>query len=98
MNKTVILKSRPLGMLSETNFEVVERPIPEPAAGELLVKNYFASLDPGVRKLLGEPEGYMVPTALGEVLRTNTVGRVLQSRHPDYADVVYGAPPSRVTD
>jgi len=86
MNKTVILKSRPLGMLSETNFEVVERPIPEPAAGELLVKNYFASLDPGVRKLLGEPEGYMVPTALGEVLRTNTVGRVLQSRHPDYAD------------
>ena len=91
-NPTLILVSRPQGMLSESNFEIVDRDIPAPAEGEILVRNHYASLDPGIRKLLGETSGYWVPTALGDPLTSNTAGEVIESRHPDFrpGDLVTG--------
>lgn len=91
-NRTLILRSRPEGMVKVDDFDVVDRPIPTPQDGEILVQNYYASLDPGLRKMLGATDGYWIPTPLGEPMVTNTIGKVLESRHPDYkpGDLVTG--------
>ncbi len=91
-NKTLVLQSRPQGMLRASDFAVVDRPVPSPTDGQILVRNYFASLDPGLRKMLGESDGYWVPTLLDAPLATNIVGKVVESRHPDYqpGDLVTG--------
>lgn len=36
-------------MPAETNFELVEAPIPAPAEGEALVRNSYLSVDPYMR-------------------------------------------------
>jgi NADPH-dependent curcumin reductase CurA len=78
MNKTLVLKSRPSGMLAESDFEIVDLPVPEPQDGEILTHNFYASLDPGLRVLLGQDDGYMTPTAIGSPMRTNIVGKTLR--------------------
>lgn len=83
-NKTLVLESRPTGMLSVDNFRVVDLDVPVPADGQILVRNHFASLDPGIRKTLAETDTYWVPTPLGSPLASNTVGEVLESRHPGF--------------
>jgi len=91
-NKTLVLHSRPEGMLREENFQVVEREVPAVKQGQFLVRVHFASLDPGIRNLLAESSGYWVPTSLGEPLNTNMVGEVVESQHTDYrpGDLVAG--------
>ena len=48
-NKQVLLASRPQGAVTEENFRIVEAPLAKPAAGEVLVKNEWLSLDPYMR-------------------------------------------------
>ena len=84
-NKTLVLASRPLGALSRDNFEIVHAEVPALEEGQIKVRNLFASLDPGIRKTLGEDESYWQPTPLGAALTANTVGEVLESRHPGFA-------------
>jgi NADPH-dependent curcumin reductase CurA len=38
INREIRLKQRPVGMPQESDFELIEAPIPEPAEGELLVR------------------------------------------------------------
>src|SRR5689334_16976168 len=45
-NMQVLLASRPSGWVQESNFNIVETPIPKPGPGEVLIKNHWLSLDP----------------------------------------------------
>ena len=45
-NRKILLASRPQGAATEQNFRIVDAPLPEPAEGEVLVKNEWLSLDP----------------------------------------------------
>lgn len=92
VNRSVVLQSRPSGPLSPGNFSVVDQELPDISEGQILVKNAFASLDPGVRKLLGEPDGYIEPIPIGGVLCAPAVGRVVASKDPNYkeGDIVVG--------
>lgn len=38
INRQILLKSRPVGEPKETDFELVETPIPEPGEGEILTR------------------------------------------------------------
>jgi len=59
-------------------------PIPEPVAGQALVRNRYLSLDPSNRIWMGEGESYMPPVKLGEVMRGLGVGEVVASRTRKY--------------
>ena len=48
-NMQVLLASRPKAGVSESNFQFVERDIPTPGPGEVLVRNHWLSLDPYMR-------------------------------------------------
>ena len=83
-NRQVRLKSRPSGIPQAEHFEIVEAPIPEPADGQVLVRNIYLSVEPAMRGWVSAIANYSEPVALGAVMRSFAVGRVDASRHPDF--------------
>ncbi|HUT88390.1 MAG TPA: NADP-dependent oxidoreductase [Thermoguttaceae bacterium] len=88
----IILAARPEGLPKETDFKPVEAPMPEPGEGQFLVKINYLSVDPYMRGRISEIQSYAEPVAIGDVMVGGTVGRVIDSRHPEYntGDVVVG--------
>lgn len=80
-NKRVVLASRPVGPVSESNFRVEEAPVPKPAEGEVLVRNLWLSLDPYMRGRMSDAKSYVKGVDIGEVMVGQTVGEVVESRH-----------------
>ena len=81
-NKRVLLASRPGGWVSESNFRIEETALPQPAQGEVLVKNLWLSLDPYMRGRMSDAKSYAKGVELGEVMVGQTAGEVLESKHP----------------
>ena len=79
MNQQVLLASRPQGAVTEDNFRIVEMPVPAPAAGEVLIRNEWLSLDPYMRGRMNDVKSYVPPVQLGEVMVGQTVGEVVTS-------------------
>ncbi len=77
-SKQIHLKSRPKGLPVADNFELVETEIPEISEGQVLVRNIFMSVDPYMRGRMREAW----PT--GEVLMGGAIGKVIESRNPDF--------------
>ncbi|MBP9218017.1 MAG: NADP-dependent oxidoreductase [Sterolibacterium sp.] len=87
VNRQVWLVRRPppQGWLSEEDFRLVETPLPQPAEGQLLVRNHWLSLDPYMRGRMNAARSYAPPQPLNEVMLGGTAGEVVASRHPDFA-------------
>jgi len=92
MNRQITLAARPVGMPKESDFSLVESPIPNPARGEVLVQALYLSVDPYVRGRLTGVTTYARGLDLGEVIVGGVVGRVLDSSDPRYGtdDIVEG--------
>jgi NADPH-dependent curcumin reductase CurA len=71
-------------MVEPSNFELREAAVPEPGDNEFLVRNLYLSLDPAMRTWMIDAPSYIPPVGLGEVMRGACVGRIAESRHPDY--------------
>src|SRR5204863_6180434 len=84
-NRRVVLASRPTGSVTEGNFQLEKLPIPKPADGEVLVRNLWLSLDPYMRGRMSDAKSYVKGVEIGEVMVGQTVGEVLESRHPKLA-------------
>lgn len=91
-NRRILLKNRPTGLPSTSDFELVEGPVPEPGEGEVLTRTLFLSLDPYMRGRMSAAKSYAKPVELGEVMTGGTVGEVVASRHESFApgDIVVG--------
>src|SRR3989442_2023837 len=81
-NRRVVLASRPTGSVTEGNFQLEKLPIPKPAEGEVLVRNLWLSLDPYMRGRMSDAKSYVKGVEIGELMVGQTVGEVLESRHP----------------
>jgi len=84
-NKAWTLASYPEGWVSEANFKLVEAPAPSPKDGEVLVKNFWLSLDPYMRGRLSQQKSYVKGVEIGEVMTGETAGEVIESKHPKFA-------------
>ena len=84
-NRQWLLAKRPNGLVTRENFDYVESPIPEPAEGQVLVRNLFLSFDPTQRGWMEDRESYLPPVAIGAPMRAGSIGQVSESRHPDFA-------------
>jgi len=91
-NRQIVLNSRPVGAPTSANFRLEETPVPVAAAGQLLLRTVFLSLDPYMRGRMSDGPSYAPPVAIGEVMVGGTVSRVEVSRHPDFraGDLVLG--------
>lgn len=88
-NRQVWLVSRPAGWPSEENFRLVEAPVPSPADGQVLVRMLYTSVDPYLRGRMRERASYIDPIPLDSVMQASSVGRVIESRNPKFAEGDY---------
>ena len=85
MNRRITLAARPVGFPQESDFALVEEPLPEPGPGEVLVRCLWLSLDPYMRGRMSDARSYAAPTALGEVMTGQVVGEVVASEDARFA-------------
>jgi NADPH-dependent curcumin reductase CurA len=86
MTKTreIRLKSRPVGLPAAENFEMAEITLPEPGAGEVLVRNLWMSVDPYMRGRMYDRPSYVPPFQIGEAMQGGAIGRVELSNNPEF--------------
>jgi NADPH-dependent curcumin reductase CurA len=84
-NRRFVLASRPIGRPTPENFRMEQVPVSELAAGQLLLRTIYLSLDPYMRGRMSAARSYASPVAIDEVMVGGTVSRVEASRHPGFA-------------
>ena len=91
-HRRITLASRPVGAPIFKNFQLQESPVLQPAAGQVLLRTLYLSLDPYMRGRMSDGPSYAAPVALGDVMVGGTVSRVEASQHPDFkvGDLVLG--------
>ncbi len=82
--KRVVLRRRPVGLLTWDDVELVDVPLPELAEGEALIRNDVIGIDATVRSWLSPARGYLPPVELGEAVRSASAGFVVATRSEAY--------------
>lgn len=82
--RRVVLASRPVGEPKETDFRLEEFEVPQPKAGQILLRTKWLSLDPYMRGRMSDAPSYAKPVGVNEVMEGGTVCEVEASQHPDY--------------
>jgi NADPH-dependent curcumin reductase CurA len=92
VNRQITLATRPVGYPRESDFELVEAPVPEPRHGQVLVRTLWLSLDPYQRGRMNAAKSYAPSVEIGEPIVGGAVGRVERSETPAFAagDIVEG--------
>ena len=85
VNRVVTLASRPTGFPDESNFALVEQPVPDPGDGEVLARTLWTSVDPYQRGRMSEARSYAKPVEIGDVMTAQSVGQVVASNDSRYA-------------
>jgi NADPH-dependent curcumin reductase CurA len=84
INRQVLLASRPDGIPQAEHFRIAESPIPQRAAGQVLVRNEWLSVEPAMRGWVNAVANYAEPVAIGAVMRSFAVGRIVESDDPKW--------------
>jgi NADPH-dependent curcumin reductase CurA len=85
VNRRVTLAARLVGAPQESDFALDEASVPEPGAGEVLVRNLYVSVDPYQRGRMSEARSYAKPLELGDVVTSQSAGEVVESNDPRFA-------------
>jgi NADPH-dependent curcumin reductase CurA len=91
-NRRWLLQRRPDGDLREGDLQLVDAPMPQPAHGEIVVRNIYLMVAPTNRVWMSAMDQYMEPVALGSTMRGLSMGQVVDSAHPGFrpGDIVEG--------
>ena len=84
-NRQWLLKSRPKGMVAESDFELATTPVPEPGDGQVLVRTKLLCFEPAMRGWIDDKPNYLPPVPIGGVMRGTAVGEVVESRLEGFA-------------
>ncbi len=85
LNRRIVLAERPKGMPDENTLRLEEVPVPEPGAGEMLLRTVYLSLDPYMRGRMNDAKSYAKPVEIGEVMSGQVVAEVVGSNLDGYA-------------
>jgi NADPH-dependent curcumin reductase CurA len=85
VNRRILLAARPHGAPKPSDLTVVERPVPVPGDGEVLIRNLYVSLDPYNRIIMGNADSDQPPIDIGDTMFGFTVAVVERSDHPGFA-------------
>jgi NADPH-dependent curcumin reductase len=83
-NRRVILAARPRGEPKESDFRLVEEPVPEPGPGQMRLRTLYLSLDPYMRGRMNAGPSYAPAVEIGQVMVGATVARVEASNVPAF--------------
>ncbi|EPG73404.1 oxidoreductase, zinc-binding dehydrogenase family protein [Leptospira fainei serovar Hurstbridge str. BUT 6] len=92
INHQYRLAARPVGLPKQTDWTYTEEPTRSPSDGEILVKILYISLDPAMRGWMNDVKSYVPPVRIGEVMRAGAIGKIIESKNPDFknGEYVYG--------
>jgi len=82
-NRQIVLARRPDGEVATDCFEATESEVPALGEGEALLQVRYLGIDPTIRGWLDERGNYMAGVAIGECVRSNGVGVVVETNNPD---------------
>ena len=88
-SREVVLANRPVGLPKVEDFEIREVDLPDPSAGEVLVRNVCMSVDPYMRGRMIDRKSYTPPFGVGDTLTGGAIGRVERSSHADLKEGEY---------
>ncbi|EAQ13457.1 hypothetical protein BD830_10181 [Maritimibacter alkaliphilus HTCC2654] len=90
--KRIVLAKRPKGEVTPENFRLEDYEVPDPKAGEVVVRVTALSLDPYMRGRMDDAKSYAAPVEVDAVMEGGTVGEVIASNADGFAegDVVFG--------
>jgi NADPH-dependent curcumin reductase CurA len=77
--REVRLVARPQGMPRPDDFALVDVEVPDPAPGEVLVRNLWMSVDPYMRGRMNDVKSYVPPYQLDQPMDGGAVGEVVAS-------------------
>lgn len=86
MNRQFLLNARPVGDLKNSDFKLVESDVPSPGDGEVLVQVLYLGVDPAMKGWMENRADYVAPLEIGDLMRGNGVGRVIESNNPNYPE------------
>jgi NADPH-dependent curcumin reductase CurA len=91
-NRQIVLNARPVGAPKQEDFRLEKHAVPEPSAGQVLLRTIYLSLDPYMRGRMSDAPSYSPSVGLGEVMVGGTVSKVEASKHPSFkvGDLVTG--------
>jgi NADPH-dependent curcumin reductase CurA len=78
------LAARPAGEPKLSDFEIAEVAVPEPAEGEIQVRNLWMTVDPYMRGRMNDVKSYTPPFQIGQPLTGGAIGEVTASAHPRF--------------
>lgn len=84
MSKTILLKNRPAGKPSTSDFEIIEENDPQPKDGEILLKSHYISVDPYLRGRMRNEESYIPPFKIGEPVESMVIAEVIESKNSNF--------------
>jgi NADPH-dependent curcumin reductase CurA len=84
-NKQITLAARPTGCPKESDFKLIETPVPQPGPGEILVRMLYVSVDPYMRGRMNDVKSYAPPVQIGAVMGGGAIGKVITSQNPEFA-------------
>jgi hypothetical protein len=95
VNRQITLAARPTGLPKESDFKLIQSPVPNPGAGETLVRVLYVSVDPYMRGRMNDVESYTPPLQIGDVIGSGSVGQVAASQNSrfqvdDYVEGFFG--------
>jgi NADPH-dependent curcumin reductase len=92
MNRQWVLAARPQGPVRASDFRLVETPLAPLDEGQFRIRTLYLGVAAVMRGYMLNTEKFERPLELGDVMRGRGVGRIVESRHPDYAvgEVVHG--------
>lgn len=93
-NRRIFFVQEPQGAVTSACYDVRDEPVPELAAGDVLVRNIYLSCDPYMRGRMGGTANYPASKVfpVDEVIPARVVGQVEASRNDSFkpGDFVWG--------
>ncbi len=85
MMQRIVLAKRPEGHPVPEDFRLEQAPMPEPGAGEMLIRVIWLTLDPYMRGRMDDAKSYAAPIPIGGTMEGGTVAQVVTSDNPKFA-------------
>jgi len=82
--REIQLKTRPKGLPTAENFDLVETELPALGKGDVRVENNWMSVDPYMRGRMDAGDSYVPAFEVGETMTGGAIGTVSESQHPDF--------------
>jgi len=90
MEKTILLKNRPQGTPTLSDFEFISENLNTTLkAGEILLETTYVSVDPYLRGRMSDAKSYVPPFQLNQPIQSGVIAKVIASKHDNFLEGDY---------